>query len=654
MRNRCRWLAFALALFVAAIAPLAAADEAEEAAPSKEGETNLADLLSQASGVRVATMCTNCNVANVTMLGQTGDRVQIWQDGLPVVGGVGGIYLLSVLPSEGIAATEIIRGAGTVTTGSEAAVGAVVLKMLDPSSLKSPLFMAAVDGGSLDWFGQRFMAFGGEGDLAGGFTFTHAQSGPSDPNQDSNFDLGSFDRTTFAGTGTYSFSKRSRVRLDALSYREEQRGNKGGFSASAANRFWKEDIDIDRNEVSLAWDVGFSDGSKLTFSGRRSRRKQDTSDDAPGIVQPYMSVEESSTAGEARYERTVYDRHHFIAGVTARRLFVDGRSVHGGEVLRTDTVNHEGAYAQIEFVLPKRFDLTVGLRWDDYAWEGQGGIQIPDVEPTTGRSMLLPRARIAWKATKSLALSLSGGKALAAPRPVFERVCCGQDVLPNDFAQAESSTNYLLDVDYVPRRWLKLRGSLFRDEYSDYHQKLAIFAFDFIPTIGLTNYSPFTLEGAELSFELRVRDRFSFGAEAASLRKKGDDPVGVRILNDTVFELAGDRMIPFVAKRQGSAFAKWDDAAAGFEASLQAQYTGRLYVQELPEGFGVCDQFVSTPSFWVLNLRAEKSIGDRFSVFGGVDNITDEFQTNLESPRYDYQWGPLRGRYYYAGLRWTL
>jgi outer membrane receptor protein involved in Fe transport len=59
---------------------------------------------------------------------------------------------------------------------------------------------------------------------------------------------------------------------------------------------------------------------------------------------------------------------------------------------------------------------------------------------------------------------------------------------------------------------------------------------------------------------------------------------------------------------------------------------------------------IPTPSFWTMNVRVGRTFKDGFDAYLGVDNVTDYVQTDLGNPAVDHDWGPLRGRYVYAGV----
>jgi outer membrane receptor protein involved in Fe transport len=642
-------------------------DESSQISAAAPEDQSLTAALEGTSGVRVATMCTNCNVANVSMCGQSEERVQVWQDGLPVLGGLGAIYLLSVMPPEGVKKTDIVRGAGTVLSGSEAGAGALLIQTRTPLRQKKPYLLASVDFGSLSWQSQKFLGAQRWGRWGAELIATHSRSDGSDPNDDGVNDLAEFERTTVGGSLTFETSRRSHLRLDALSYREDQRDGKGGYGGSLLllpedfGNFYEEDIDIRREVYALGWNLDFRDGSRFEIRGRYGRREQDTSDSFTS-ARPYMWVDEFARIAQARYERILFNRHRLVAGLVHRNFAVDGTTLKTSILFPTgqtleDRIKQDGAFAEMEFSLPKRFEFTAGVRYDDYDWTPGEGSTLPlglTIEKRT-RSRVSPRLRLAWRATPELSLSLAAGSGFIVPRPIFERVCCGALVLSSANSEPEISENYLLDVDWVPKPWFRLRTSVFRSDFENFLQKIALVTSPyFIPSFAQLNYDEFSLEGIEVSSEMRMIEHLSFGLEATFSRTESDQPLAAnsKLFGGPVFTLP-DGHIPFYAEDQGSAFIKWDDPIRGWRIFAQANYTGSMYIQEYV-AIGIADTFAETPSFATYNLSVRKRVHTYISVFAGVDNITDEYEKWLDDPRYEFNWGQLRGRYYYGGVSFEM
>ncbi len=651
--------------------------EQTEAVSLQEGEDlGLGGILSGASGVRVATMCTNCNVANVTMFGQTGDIVQVWQDGLPVVGGLGAIYLLSVLPIEAVAKTEIVRGAGSVLTGAEASVGGLFLETKTPRD-PGGLFVQA-DAGSLDSTSFKLAGSGTIGAVGGGLVYTYGRADGSDPNGDGVYDLGSFRRNTLGGTLTWQIADRSFLRAEALDYEEEQRDSKGGYAGSPLPPgpvpddevlpFHREDIDIDKRDYMIEFRQDFRGGSSLTVGGRRTTRDQDTADETSG-GEPYMTVDEQSEVATVRYRTPFLDRHILTVGADWSDLDVDGTTVKRSAVFPngqsiSDRVLERDVFAEIDFSLPAQINLTVGLLYDYLQLSGTR--PLPSVMPgptqfdeyETSESRILPRVRFAWKATRWLAVNLSGGDALSAPRPIFERVCCGALVLGNADVQPQFSRNYLLDLDIVPETWIRIRPAVFYSSVENFIQKVVWAAFpNYIPSYTQVNYPDVTVEGGELALEFRFFDRLSFGAQGSHVRTRAAEDLVELTLSGTsapLFSLPGGR-IPYIPEDSGSAFVKWDDPKSGLQFLATAMYTGSMLIQRLDNFFSIgVDDFEETPSFWLYNVRGQARVWKGLSIYAGVDNIGDYYQEWLNDPRFEYNWGPLRGRYYYGGLLYEM
>ena len=84
----------------------------------------------------------------------------------------------------------------------------------------------------------------------------------------------------------------------------------------------------------------------------------------------------------------------------------------------------------------------------------------------------------------------------------------------------------------------------------------------------------------------------------------------------------------------------------------------------------VSESLIQTSDFWVTNIRLTKGFPDGLTLYGGIDNVLDYVQGGgctgeqaaanpalvgcLGDPRYDTNWGPLRGRYYYVGLGYNF
>ena len=61
---------------------------------------------------------------------------------------------------------------------------------------------------------------------------------------------------------------------------------------------------------------------------------------------------------------------------------------------------------------------------------------------------------------------------------------------------------------------------------------------------------------------------------------------------------------------------------------------------------------MNSEGFTTVDVRFEQRVGRKgWSAFGGVSNATDYVQSDLGKFERCYDWGPLQGRYIFAGMK---
>jgi hypothetical protein len=61
-----------------------------------------------------------------------------------------------------------------------------------------------------------------------------------------------------------------------------------------------------------------------------------------------------------------------------------------------------------------------------------------------------------------------------------------------------------------------------------------------------------------------------------------------------------------------------------------------------------------TSAFWLFGVSARIPVHPTVEIIAGLDNLTNEIQSDLGDPTTDHNWGPLSGRSWRLGLRWHL
>jgi hypothetical protein len=115
--------------------------------------------------------------------------------------------------------------------------------------------------------------------------------------------------------------------------------------------------------------------------------------------------------------------------------------------------------------------------------------------------------------------------------------------------------------------------------------------------------------------------------------------------------------IPYVAKRSAALGLMVRPIRSGV-GSLRGAYTGPMLIQQMQASGasvigGTLTDLYETPSFATLSVRYDQTLPKGIALYAGVDNAMDFIETTMGKPRYNYNWGPLRGRYVYGGLSYS-
>jgi outer membrane receptor protein involved in Fe transport len=98
----------------------------------------------------------------------------------------------------------------------------------------------------------------------------------------------------------------------------------------------------------------------------------------------------------------------------------------------------------------------------------------------------------------------------------------------------------------------------------------------------------------------------------------------------------------------------------GAVVSLSAQHQGAMLIQYFdaskPQAFASETQpyFIPSPSFWTMNARVDLALPKGAGLYFGADNVTDYVDGDLGKKAIDYDWGPIRGRYVFAGISYRF
>jgi len=388
-------------------------------------------------------------------------------------------------------------------------------------------------------------------------------------------------------------------------------------------------------------------------------------------VKPTFFVDEDHRHGSLSWDQPVGNRTtmHFGASTTRRAFDVVQINYTGSlpaPKLLEETTEERGIWASAETVLGGSLELDTGLRWTNIAYDDNEDRAAWLEVPVPDGNRLLPRAALTWKPSDPVRIRFSVGAGFRGPEPTHDEVCCGRRYKNNRGVSTEKSWSAGVETIFQPSPRFKLAGSGFVTEFEDLVVKMVSWS-DFLQ-LTYQNANASDARYMTLGFETRydVTSWLAINGAASWVNTENTTPEDVVVaLYDTGSEpfprtFRSDR-IPYVVEQRNSVGFSFATPRSGTTFDLSAQYTGDMLIQRFNEQANdpeaqdsdVID-FVESADFWVVNLGSAIELQSGIGVFFGVDNIGDYVQSDLGDPHFDYKWGPLRGRYFYGGLRYRF
>jgi len=630
------------------------------------------------SGVRIQTMCTHCNSANVQVGGLSQDLAPIFFGPYPLIGGLAVSYVLNMLLPDSVAEAKIIRGPGEAREPPVAAGGVIGFVPATPREIPWLTFEPLA--GSFHRREATLRAAGPVADwLGGAVTIGAEEADPVDGDGDGWIDAAGVDR--FVADARIEMATRDRAHRFDLggSYIDETDfESRGAFDVlrfareSLAGEFvpaWtREDADFTRTQVQAGWEWRMEDGGRLALHALEARRDQTVISQL--TADPELPASESRMVDRYaieetdRWGRLQWDRPWGLDWRSSAGIDADYESVSATEFdLRTekplqtqvDYVKMWGGFVQADWTpsgMP--WGLQIGARYDKDANYG---------------SAVQPRATLSYYPARGVTLRALVGRTFRPPKPIFAEVCCGQRYRPNfeTGVGSERAWTYGVEGTYQPSPALRVSLYLAQTDFDDHILRLVAQSQLYVQAYTNANIPSARSKVAEIAAQWRPIPQVTLDASAGwlSFRNTGNEQVAIRYnpfsSEELITEYRPIDRIPYRPSRTASAGINWE-IWRGISVLLQANYTGPQQIQQfryLPPGVLtvenlLLDDLREVDDFWLVNFSFVVPVTSWLEITGGIDNLNDYVQNDLGDPTRDYNWGPLTGISYRLGLRFAL
>ena len=610
----------------------------------RKAAVNLAETLSQTTGVRVENNCQNCNFTQIRINGMEGKYTQILMDSSPVVSAMTGVYGLEQIPTEMLERVEIVKGGGSALYGGNAVAGVINVLTKEPQENKTTLKLHQEFTS-----GKPFTNFGFHSSLVSkdintkAFLFaTYQKREPVDLNEDSFSELGAISNTSF-GLNFYNyFSKiKGNLKLGFFRIFEERRGgdlfDKPPHEANTAE--W---IKTDQIGLSSEWNHYLSQKIHYNLSFSFVDAKRNTYYGSHKDLNAYGNTKNPLLFLNCQLNYQI-GSHVFSLGAQYKRDEIKDEATGYNRIIE-DVYHESGFFIQDDFKISKVFSLLTGVRLNKHS--------------SLDKSIITPRLSILINITKDLAFRTSFSTGFRAPQVFDEDLHItqvggeGMIITNSPDLNVEKSFSISSGLDYgkqIKRNLIQLSLETFYTQLTDTFVLHEVSRIENARILERINGFGSKVYGFSINFGLVLGPKFSLASGLTIQRTRLDEPEPD--FNSKEFFRTPDYY--------GYANISYENKKI-VNVELSMEYTGEMKVPHYA-GYIENDRLERTDPFWVVNIKFHKPINItedyRVSIFIGTRNLLDSYQKDLDKTvdrDSGYVYGPAKPRSFYAGFKFSF
>jgi outer membrane receptor for ferrienterochelin and colicin len=634
--------------------------------------SNLAEAIADTPGVRVNNECSMCGVKRVMLNGLKGEHTNILVDGIPVYTMMAGFYGLDAAASAGIESLEIARGAGASLIAPEAIGGTIniVTKKarknaveIDLSGGENGFYKGSVvvtalaneDSTRLTLIGQQDSrdSFDADNNGVSENPFLKNRSATLLLSQDLGYNDNITLRVNRSLSEIFGGPQDSDIERTLQSFREHpQESDQLFIEDDVRNRYigqlWEtaEWIASNRREISINWLHEFDADLNMTLAASSNEHKQDS------FYEGFRyKAEDDMHFVDLRFNYAFHEDHLLTFGLDARTEELHSQTNSDSPNYVSDSFDYDtrGFYLQDTWTPSSDLQVALAVRIDaveaDFTDPQKPGTEID-------KTIVSPRLDMRYSHSDSWTSRLSLGRGYRAPLSFFE----------SDHGILDAGAGFRIDIDRLERS----RSAT----YAISHEANRLSATLSIAYTEVDSLATLEADENDVPVLAQLNEKASVLTSDLALSYQLTDTLllSATLENFNYNDTFKQSYSVAPTEKRLNLTMDWD--INGWEFYLSASWVGSRDLREYgtPENpsfdaAGIHPKKTTADSYWLLDLRIAREIGEQWQLYAGASNLGNYTQAaDMESPlfyedgAYDvaHIYGPLRGREAYAGVKFSF
>ena len=640
----------------------------------KKHAASLAQAIENEPGVKVNTDCSLCGVKRVTLSGLKGEHTTIMINGVPNSSLMEGFYGFDAIPTAGVTAIEVARGAGASLVSPEAIGGVVNVVTAKPYNDR---LMFDISRGTNNYHKYQFVGTKVSADKNTAFALAAQSDQRGQVDVDNNYVNESPELTNRAMNLQvwHKLSEKNKIDFRIEDQYSEVFGGPMLNTSFAMSKFdartqGNGDADFIDGHVKNKPTAGttardFLENIISTKQSYTGKWTHDVSDDLQTqVIGSYVDATLDSVYEHITYkaDQDIYyldgradyflnDQHALTFGVDFKKDDYSSVSTGGTANVRGPAgdsykLTTTGAYIKDFWTPSNSLEVSAALRID------QIDVEFIDQNREFKETILSPRFHARYLHDFSWTSRFSAGQGYRVPLAFFET---DHGIVDNplimDVDKLEKSNSFQYSLDYNSAQ------TGFETSYSwtSVDNLAMIDGSDSVNTKIINAEKTGVVQHLGVSANHQIDGHWAIEASAEKFMYDGN-------YRDTFGIIPTEERLSLTLDYDGHGH-DWDvsTTVTWIGSRNYADYSGADYGNHYKDKLNTKNNGDSSPAYFTVDLKVARDIAKNWSLYAGANNLLDYTQTGSGSSPLFYDtdgavdvthiWGPLRGREIYAGIK---